>query len=175
VEHFVNTTDKLNLVSPVELIFTLLFAGFATTKLSADFGLTNSRRVTDFLNRTLQILDSELDDAISWPTDDEFAEIISSLSFEVANDFPNLGAIVDGTEIRIQRPNKESMRNFTTRKEAAFSHNSSDVHTSWRTDICIRSSTRCIRTKALEQLELEATFCRQRLRCHGRLRIHFEP
>jgi len=86
------------------------------TKLSADFGLTN-RRLTDILNRTLQILDEELENEITWPTDDEFSDIISSLSMEVAQDFPDLGVIIDGTEIKIQRPNKQYEKLYYSKKK----------------------------------------------------------
>lgn len=86
------------------------------TKLSADFGLTN-RRLTDILTRTLKILDDELEEEITWPSDEEFSDIISSLSMEVAQDFPDLGAIIDGTEVKIQRPNKQYEKLYYSKKK----------------------------------------------------------
>jgi hypothetical protein len=65
----------------------------------------------------LQILDDELEDEITWPTDDEFSDIISSLGMEVVQNFPDLGVLIDGTEIKIQRPNKHYEKLYYSKKK----------------------------------------------------------
>jgi hypothetical protein len=87
------------------------------TKLSHDFGLTNLD-LRDILLRTLTALDQTLDDEIKWPNDDEFEGIVSSLSAEVQEEFPDLGAIVDGTEVRIPRPsNYQKQKEYWSKKK----------------------------------------------------------
>jgi hypothetical protein len=65
----------------------------------------------------LQILDDELEDEITWPIDDEFSDIISFLSMEVVQNFPDLGVIIDGTEIKVQRTNKHYEKLYYSKKK----------------------------------------------------------
>jgi hypothetical protein len=56
------------------------------------------------INRTLVALDSTLEDTATWPTDDEFSEIVWKFIDVFPTQFRQLAVIVDGTEIRIPRP-----------------------------------------------------------------------
>jgi hypothetical protein len=56
------------------------------------------------INRTLVALDSTLEDTATWPTDDEFSEIVWKFRDVFPTQFRQLAVIVDGTEIRIPRP-----------------------------------------------------------------------
>jgi hypothetical protein len=108
---------------------------------SHDFGLTNLD-LRDILLRTLTALDQTLDDEIKWPNDDEFEGIVSSLSAEVQEEFPDLGAIVDGTEVRIPRPsNYQKQKEYWSKKKhrhsLSLSLNYVGLHSKRTSHLCI--------------------------------------
>lgn len=58
---------------------------------------------TRLVNRTLIALDSTVEDATPWPTDDEYCKIMWKFRDVFPTKFRQLAVIVDGTEIRISR------------------------------------------------------------------------
>jgi hypothetical protein len=79
------------------------------TKLSSSFGLTNLGLRNVFLC-TLKALDQVLENEVKWPDNSDFESIVSTLHAEVRENFPNLGTIVDGTEIRVPRPSDNELQ-----------------------------------------------------------------
>jgi hypothetical protein len=101
-----NETDKeITRSDKVHLFITLYWLRQYPTVVNFEtiFGIC-SWAFTRLVNRTLIALDSTLEDATPWPTDDEFMQIMWKYRDVFPTKFRNLAVIVDGTEIQIQRP-----------------------------------------------------------------------
>jgi hypothetical protein len=107
------------------------------TKLSLDFELTNLD-LRYVLLRPLTTLDQTLDDGIEWPTDDEFEVVVSFLNVEVHEEFPDLSAIVDETEVRIPNHQIIKTERILVKKETStFSLNYVGLYSKIISHLCI--------------------------------------